>query len=402
MRLNETADMGLILAYMGSTFDGKVKAYDSQKRFIDESELDTFGEFDDHKWVEQPKDKTQIYAEDKPGKSSQIEIKSKDIALRRNNSRFKFFLDGTRHVYKVGDVAIDGVVYPLAVGQIIVGYCGRVGRDIKIGKFVRKLVLSVPVQWDLNNQGANFFRRQCDEINSRLRETVLYTKFGIQLDSIIPYGKNETSQHEMGRNKYLRLATTCIQNEMLDQERLLVQKLVMDGTFSDSDAMLIKDGSIEYKKDFTNRPEEELANAKFSLNFRDVVGVSKGFDPELLSKREPRIGTMIAELKPMHRTRAYRYLHEGKNYCVWYLRLRNTINRSNNYADIIKVEMYMPDDKIIPTSLINVLSAHLINEAYPVCYGKDARWANHLYPVHITEMFCKSMFIDEKLIIRII
>ena len=62
----------------------------------------------------------------------------------------------------------------------------------------------------------------------------------------------------------------------------------------------------------------------------------------------------------------------------------------------------MPDDKIIPTSLINVLSAHLINEAYPVCYGKDARWANHLYPVHITEMFCKSMFIDEKLIIRII
>lgn len=394
--------MGLILDYMGSTFDGKVKAYDSQKRFIDESELDTFGEFDDHKWVEQPKDKTQIYAEDKPGKSSQIEIKNKDIALRRNNSRFKFFLDGTRHVYKVGDVAIDGVVYPLAVGQIIVGYCGRVGRDIKIGKFVRKLVLSVPVQWDLNNQGANFFRRQCDEINSRLRETVLYTKFDIQLDSIIPYGKNETSQHEMGRNKYLRLATTCIQNEMLDQERLLVQKLVMDGTFSDSDAMLIKDGSIEYKKDFTNRPEEELANAKFSLNFRDVVGVSKGFDPELLSKREPRIGTMIAELKPMHRTRAYRYLHEGKSYCVWYLRLRNTINRSNNYADIIKVEMYMPDDKIIPTSLINVLSAHLINEAYPVCYGKDARWANHLYPLHITEMFCKSIFIDEKLIIRII
>lgn len=58
----------------------------------------------------------------------------------------------------------------------------------------------------------------------------------------------------MGRNKYLRLATTCIQNEMLDQERLLVQKLVMEGTVSNNDAMLIKDGSIEYKKDFTNRP----------------------------------------------------------------------------------------------------------------------------------------------------
>ena len=85
-----------------------------------------------------------------------------------------------------------------------------------------------------------------------------------------------------------------------------------------------------------------------------------------LNKREPRIGTMIAELKPRHRTRAYRYIHEGKSYCVWYLRLRDTINRSNNYADIIKIEMYMPDDKVMPTTLINVLSAHLINEAYPV------------------------------------
>lgn len=393
--------MGLILDYMGTTFDGKVKAYDSQKRFIDERELDTFGEFDDHKWVVQPKDKSQIYGEDSPSKTSQVEIKIKEINRRRNQSRFKYFLDGTRHVYKVGDIAIDGVVYPLAVGQIIVGYCGREGRDIKIGRFERHLVLSVPVQWDINRQGANFFRRQCDEINAKLRNTELYKKFRIQFDSVIPYGTPDQLQQEMGRNKYLRLATTCIQNEMLDQERMLVQKLVMDGIVSKSD-MLIKDGSIEYKKDFTNRPEAQLANAKFNLNFRDVVGVSKGFDPELLSKREPRIGTMIAELKPMHRTRAYRYSYEDKSYCVWYLRLRDTINRSNNYADIVKVEMFMTDDKPIQSTTINSLSAHLINEAYPVCYGKDSRWANHLYPVHVTELFCKSMFIDEKIIIRII
>lgn len=207
---------------------------------------------------------------------------------------------------------------------------------------------------------------------------------------------------ELGRNKYLRLATACIQNEMLDQERLLVQELVMNGLISDNYAMLIKDGSIEYKKDFTNRPDADLANAKFTSNFRDVVGVSKMFDPELLSKREPRIGTIIAELPPMCRTRAYRYIHEGKSYCVWYLRLRDTFNRSNNYADIIKVEMFMPFGKNKESSLINSISAHLINEAYPVCYGHDTRWANHLYPIHVTERFCKSMFIDEKLIIRVI
>ena len=59
-------------------------------------------------------------------------------------------------------------------------------------------------------------------------------------------------------------------------------------------------------------------------------------------------------------------------------------------------------EQIKQTSLINSISAHLINEAYPVCYGKDARWANHLYPIYVTERFCKSMFIDEKLIIRMI
>lgn len=398
----EGYDMGLVLQYISDSSDGKVKVYDSQKRFIEDGELDTFGEFDDHKWIEQPKDKSQLYAEDKPSKSFQIEIKAKEIAQRKDKSRFKYFLDGTRHVYKVGDIAIDGTVYPLAVGQIIVGYCGREGRDIKIGRFNRILVLAAPIQWDVNHQGENFFRRQCEEINKRLQKTPLFQKFGIQFNYVIPYGTPDQLQQELGRNKYLRLATACIQNEMLDQERLLVQDLVMHNIVSANNAMLIKDGSIEYKKDFTNRPDEDLANAKFTLNFRDVIGVSKLFDPELLSKREPRIGTMIAELKPMHRTRAYKYIHEGKAYCVWYLRLRDTLNRSNNYADIIKVEMFLPNNTTKESALINSISAHLINEAYPVCYGKDARWANHLYPVHITELFCKSMFIDEKLIIRII
>ena len=82
--------------------------------------------------------------------------------------------------------------------------------------------------------------------------------------------------------------------------------------------------------------------------------------------------------------------------------MRNTINRSNNYADIIKVEMFMEGDQLKQSHVIDSISAHFINEAYPVCYGKDARWANHLYPIYITETFCKSNFIDEKLIIKII
>ena len=394
--------MGLVLDYIVNSSDGNVKSYESQKRYIDETESDTFGEFDDHSNDIPIKDKSLLFAEDNPSKDDQKEISLDTIRKKHNKSLFKYFLDGTRHVYKVGDIAIGGVIYPVAVGQIIVGYCGREGRDIKTGKVVRKLVLAVPAQYDTKKQGANFFKKQCEEINKRIRESLFYKKFGMEFSEIISYGNIGDNQVEMGRNKYLRLAISKIQNEMLDAERLLVEEMVLNDLVSNDDAMLIKDGSIEYKKDFTNRPDKEFASAKFNQNFRDVVGVSKMFDPELLSRCQPHIGTIIAELKPMHRTNAYRYIHEGKSYCVWYIRLRNTLNRSNSYADIIKVEMFMEGDQKKQTSLIDTISAHLINEAYPVCYGKDARWANHLYPIYIAEKFCKSHFVDENLIIKII
>ena len=37
-------------------------------------------------------------------------------------------------------------------------------------------------------------------------------------------------------------------------------------------------------------------------------------------------------------------------------------------------------------------TANIINERNPVCYGTDARWANHLYPVYMTESYCKNRF----------
>ena len=284
--------MGLVIDYIIQSSDGEVKAYDSQKRFIDEAENDTFGEFDDHINEVTIKDKSLLYAEDKPFKESQKKIDPDLIRKKHNKSLFKYFLDGTRQVYKVGDIAIDGVVYPLAVGQIIVGYCGREGRDIKIGKAIRKLVLAVPVQYDTKKQGQNFFRKKCEEINKKVQDSLFYQKFHMKFSDVISYGNITDKQIEMGRNKYLRLAISKIQNEMLDQERLLVEEMVLNGLVSNDDAMLIKDGSIEYKKDFTNRPDKELASAVFNQNFRDVVGVSKLFDPELLSRNEPHIGTI--------------------------------------------------------------------------------------------------------------
>ena len=59
------------------------------------------------------------------------------------------------------------------------------------------------------------------------------------------------------------------------------------------------------------------------------------------------------------------------------------------------------EDEQIDTDLINTISANLIKEAYPVCYGNDTRWANHLYPVYLTETFCKSKYYNSDIILNL-
>ena len=47
---------------------------------------------------------------------------------------------------------------------------------------------------------------------------------------------------------------------MMDEERKMVNKLCVEYTINE-EAMLIKDGTLEYKKDFTNMPDADLDSA---------------------------------------------------------------------------------------------------------------------------------------------
>lgn len=283
--------MGFVIDYIVKTSDKRVSSYDTLKRFIDEREQDTFGEFEDHKSDEVSMDMHDKYAEDHPLKDGFRRISNSDIQKFHNKSRFKFFLDGSRHVYKVGGV--------------------------------------------------------------------------------------------------------------MDEERKMVNKLCVEYTINE-EAMLIKDGTLEYKKDFTNMQDADLDSAMFDSNIENVIGVSKSFDPELLNEIEPQIGKIIADLPPYGRTNAYKYMHEGKTYCMWYLRLRDTPNAATRYSDVVKVELVVVGKKTISSQQVNSISTHLINEAYPVCFGKDSRWANHLYPVYVTESYSKSKYINDQIIIKLI
>ena len=55
----------------------------------------------------------------------------------------------------------------------------------------------------------------------------------------------------------------------------------------------------------------------------------------------------------------------------------------------------------ISTDEVDTITANIINERNPVCYGADNRWANHLYPVYVTESFVKSKYLGENLFLNL-
>ncbi len=334
--------------------------------------------------------------------SKYAEQNSKDIiTLKRDNEIgkiFSYFLDGSRHVYKVDDMAIGSnkKIYPVLAGQIVVGCCKRNNSErgtFSANGLTRKLVMAVPTSFDYDCGGENFLRNKVDGVNQNLSQNPFIKESGIKLDKILLYKTDQRSEDE--RDSYKSRGTSVIQTEMTNAEQEMVAGLCRQNKLNGSNYM-IKDGSLEYK-DMCGQPIAKR-------NYRHVVGVSKNFNPELLLQLDKHIPSTIAHLLPYQRTRAFRYTSPLNNvqYAVWYLRLRNNPARATCVSDVVKCEMIIiNDDDFIDSETIDMVSTNLINEAYPVCYGSDTRWENHLYPVYLTELYCKSKFYNQDIIMKL-
>lgn len=323
---------------------------------------------------------------------------------------FGFFLDGSRHTYKVDDIAIGKKIFPIIAGQVIVGCCERKSRDffkkaslVKRDALCSKIVIAMPDDFDDDDGGENFCRAFCESLNAEMSKSKFIADRNLTIDKILLY-KTDGSNEDRDKDNYKNRAVAKIQNEMMDEEQLLVAHLCKENKLDD-EHWLIKDGSLEYNPRFSNLDKTQFNN--FKDNYSHVVGVSKLFDPALIADFEGnRLSRTIAELNPFERTKVYRYESQDKDgfvqeFAVWYVRLRDRDFRDSHFSDIIKCEMVMVDDKPFDTELIDTISSQLIREAYPVCYGKDSRWANHLYPVFLTESFCKSHYINENVILNL-
>jgi hypothetical protein len=364
------------------------KSYGSSRYCFEHIEVPKLDYDDNHQKNWSVKD----YGETNPPKNSlNIQPFSNKLIEANVSPLFKYFLDGSRRTYKVDDIAYDNKIFPIVAGQIGIGCCKRLSPDSFQGEIIEMHnVLVVPQKAHADSYKPELY---FNNLLSKINNLEKLKQLDIQFSNVLYYNKKDNEE------KYENLAIAKIQDRMIELEKIVVANLTNKKLLSDN-IYLIKDGSLEYKVMHTGDFKEL---SKIKNNYRHVIGVSKKFNPDLmLDKNNKPNASLLANLPLYHRTPAIKHKVEmvGDVYfSIWYLRIRDEKYSASPFDGIIKVEKILITDREIEHGLdseeINNISAHLINERNPVCYGSDNRWANHLYPIHLTEKFIKSQYLSD-------
>lgn len=321
---------------------------------------------------------------------------SKNLASR-DDQILSYFLDGSRRVFKVDDIAYPqsggrNVIYPVIAGQIGVGCCRRVDKRVIPEKFKREYVLSMPDIAEADRK-PGFWPATA----KKLSECKELKRLGIEFSTILPYRTSKSDDR-----KFEDRATACVQDRMIENEKKLVEELVREGKLNQNN-YLVKDGSLEYRPTKEDKADKKRYQT-FKNNYNWVIGASKNFNPEVCEdiNGKPNPG-FIAELPLYHRTPVAEYENPilgDIKFAIWYVRLRDKKQTRTPFDGILKIEKILVTEEEneygIDSETVDLLTAYLINERNPVCYGSDLRWANHIYPIYLTESYVKSRYLSSE------
>lgn len=379
---------GSIIEYIAKETHGK--AYKSHRFSFDKEMPLPSLTYDDNQTFTLRNDR---YGETAPQKTTKsLESLAKSLQ-NQEKSIFSFFLDGSRRIYKVDDIEYQKRIFPIVGGQIGVACCERKAPDIfKKAILEKHLVLSVPSAADLGMHHDLALGKLVENINSLEK----LQRLGLKLSTILKY---EAKKADKDKEEYMNLGTATIQDKMIECEKKVVDQLVRKNLLHE-DCYLVKDGSLQYpiasKGDFKDL-------AKYKANYRRVIGISKSFNPEFSKDKQGRSNAAaIANLPLYHRTpvAVFQESRVGNVFFgVWYVRIRDAKVTDSPFSGIVKVEKVLvaknEEDNGLDTGEVDRITANIINERNPVCYGKDQRWANHLYPIYLTESYLKSQYLSD-------
>lgn len=361
----------------------KGKSFKTFKYSLDSIDMPSF-DYDDHS------DITWEQIGETVAHKTSIGLLTQAKQISNETPCFTYFLDGSRRVFKVDDISYRNQVYPVIAGQVGIGCCKRVQKEMKPYDFEKRLVIALPKIANQEDWNKNlFFKNLLKKVNNDkqlVREKLEFT-------DILPYSCKKDEAEKM-ENKGIAV----IQDLMVEQEKLMVAKLAAQNLLN-YDNYLLKDGSLEYRViDMKNN--REIRN--FKNNYRWVVGASKSFNPENCKDHNGKNNSnLIADLKLYHRTPVSIYSSPrigNMKFAVWYVRIRDKANTNNAFDGILKLEKILVTNEQIESGIdseeVDWITANIINERNPVCYGGDFRWANHLYPIYVTECYVKSKYLS--------
>jgi hypothetical protein len=321
-------------------------------------------------------------------------IKAKADLIKNSKPLFKFFLDGSRRTYKIDDIEYGKKIFPIVGGQIGVACCMRENPS-KFKKVIleNSLALSLPSEANADGNKPELY---FNSLTQKINDSPSLKKYNMQFSKILPY---ESKHPREGEPNFEHKGIAKIHDEMVFNEKSIVAKLYNKNLLN-SENYLIKDGTLQYKP-MKSGDFRELS--KIAKHYQSVVGISKSFNPELCRDRKNRSNaTEIAKLKLYERSPAFTY-HEPMlgdvKFVIWYLRIRDKQYSASPFDGIVKIEKLLVSETEKNDGLnsdeVDLISANIINERNPVCYGTDNRWANHLYPVYLTEKYLKSLYISD-------
>jgi hypothetical protein len=319
-------------------------------------------------------DSKEVFEEDRVFETRPFDLKKRLEPF--SGSIFRFFLDGSRKTYKVGDIITpDNKFVPAVAGQIGAVCCGR----SDAGKMAK---------YDLKRRNILMLYDSIQEDDFLAIKTALEAVH----NKGIPLSIEKYSFDKMRDEAPTNAAIAALHKLMGDLEISLLTEIAFHKKVLSTDEMLVLDGSLQF---LTQKFDPAI--------FYNVVGVSKSFNPNLtgILKGKKHIGVALSQLDFGERTPVYKYETSGarrNTIGAWYLRIREKKDVRNPLEGVIKIEkMALDEDKEngFESDLIDNISRSILAERIPTCHGKDPRWANHLYPIYLSEKVLKSSFISD-------
>lgn len=335
--------------------------------------------------------RSNIYKTIKPFEDNNKSATPRNIQVPFKGSFFKYFLDGTNMTYYLAESVVNQKKnYPILAAQIRAGCLTREDGRIRLSddKFLKR-------------QSVILISDQINELDrERLCERIASSELGEELQLRgVTYKVNKEQDPQisaMAKVSAMAKATGIMHRLEID----LIQDVVNADVLA-PDQMLAVDGSLQFVV-------EDTKDDRFGNLFHNVIGITKTLTPNLQigsSRNGVELGVYLQELQYKQRTHVIRKENSnGRVYGCWYVRIRdiNKIparSRLDGIVGIEKLATKEEEERGFATDVVDNISQSVINENIPTCYGRDKRWANHIYPIYMTEHFIKSSCLSENVFI---